>query len=344
MIVLLFTHAGVQAQPAPEPPPTAAAPDAPTREAWPIAASLVLGPLAHGAGHFVAGESSTALQLLAAEGIGVLAAGAGLGALALTGASEKTAAPLIGLTALGAGLLAASFLADVYGVVAPPGGFGQAVLRPAVQAEAGVFAVIDPVFAYDALAYVSGRAWLGRHSLLLEAHVAVDHDNQRLRGIYAYRLFERDAATYCDVELGAVHHRFAPEQFSMTFAEAAVSGRFGLEHFAPTLQGAFVEGTFGMALGAHRYFDVDTESDELLLLRVGFGFFIGDGGSWLLYYDHRHDGYAAGLKVPGIGSGVLGHAGMLLQYYVSQDWGVALRAETGSAHVLGVSLLFRRKQ
>ena len=130
----------------------------------------------------------------------------------------------------------------------------------------------------------------------------------------------------------------------MSFAEAAISGRLALERVAPTLQGAFVEGTFGTAFGAHRYFDVETESDNMLLLRVGFGFFIGDGGSWLLYYDHRHDGYAAGLKIPGIGSGVLGHAGMLLQYYVSQEWGFALRAESGSAHVLGASLLFRRKR
>jgi hypothetical protein len=342
MIVLLLAHARAHAQPAADAPPTAAAED--TRSAWPIAAALVLGPVAHGAGHFVAGERATALRLLAAEGIGLLAGAGGLGALALTGASEKTVTPLVGVTALGVGLFATSLLADVYGVVAPRGGFGQAVLRPALVAEAGVFGVIDPIFAYDALSYVSGRAWLGRHSLWLEAHVGIDHDNQRLRGVYSYRLCERDAATYCEIELGAVHHRFAPERFSMSFGEAAISGRLGLEHVAPTLQGAFVEGAIGMALGAHRYFDAETESDELLLLRVGFGFFIGDGGSWLVYYDHRHDGYAAGLKAPGLGSGVLGHPGMLLQYYVSQDWGFALRAETGSAHVLGVSLLFRRKR
>jgi len=82
----------------------------------------------------------------------------------------------------------------------------------------------------------------------------------------------------------------------------------------------------------------------MLLMRVAIGFFIGDGGSWTLYYDHRHDGYAAGLKMFGLGSGVLGHIGTAVQYFVSPDWGVAVRAETGSAHVLGASVLFRRKR
>ena len=314
------------------------------RGAWPIAASLVLGPVAHGAGHFAAGQTSTGLKLLAAEGIGVLATVAGLSGLAATGASEKTTAPLAGVAALGVGLFTASFLADVYGVVTPPGGFGQPVLRPALVAEAGVYGVIDPVFVYDALAHVNGRTFLGRHSLALEGFFGVDHSNQRLRGVYAYRFIEWDAATYVEAELGAVHHRYGPEGFSMTFAEAAVSGRLSLGRVAPTLQGAFVDGAFGLAFGGHRYFDLETESDSLLLMRVGFGLFIGDGGSWSLYYDHRHDGYTGGLKMSGLGSGVIGHIGTVLQYYLTPDWGFALRAETGSAHMIGASVLFRRKR
>lgn len=313
------------------------------RGAWPMAASLVLGPVVHGAGHFAAGQSSTGYRLLAAEGIGVLATVASLAALAVTGASEKTTAPLAGVAALGVGLFATSFLADVYGVVTPPGGYGQPVLRPALVLEAGVYGVIDPLFAYDSLAHVNGRTFLGKHSLALEGFFGVDHSNQRLRGIYAYRFIEYDAATYLEAELGALHHRYGPEGFSMTFAEAAVSGRLSLGRVAPTLQGAFVDGAFGLAFGGHRYFGLETESDSLLLMRVAFGFFIGDGGSWSLYYDHRHDGYTGGLKMSGLGSGVLGHIGTVLQYYLTSDWGLAVRAETGSAHMIGASLLFRRK-
>lgn len=310
--------------------------------AWPIAAAVVLGPAVHGAGHFVAGQAATGLRLLAAEGIGVLAAASGLAGLAATGASEKTTAPLAGLAAFGVGLFVASFMADVYGVVAPPGGFGHPVLRPALVAEAGIVGVIDPVFDYDALAHLAGRAFVDRHSLSLEGYAALDHNNQRARVLYAYRFIECDAATYLEAELGAVHHRYAPEQFSMTFAEAAISGRLSLAHLAPTLHGAFLDGAFGLAFGGHRYFDVETESDSMLLIRIGFGVFIGDGGSWRLYYDHRHDGYAAGLKMTGLGSGVLGHIGTSVQYFFSSHWGVGVHAETGSAHLLGASLLFRR--
>jgi len=327
---------------APQPLAANASPPVDARGGLPVAAALVLGPAVHGAGHFVAGQTATGWKLVAAEGLGVLATVAGLGALAATGASEKTTAPLAGLAAFGVGLFGTSFLADLYGVVTPPGGIGQPVLRPALLAEAGIQAVIDPVFDYNALAHVNGRTFLGRHSLALEGHFGVDHSNQRLRGIYAYRFIECDAATYIEAELGGVHHRYALEQFAMTFAEAAVSGRLSLGHVAPTLQGAFVDGAFGLAFGGHRYFDRLTESDSMLLIRIAFGLFIGDGGSWTLYYDHRHDGYAAGLKMFGLGSGVLGHVGTALQYFFSPQWGVAVRAETGSAHVLGASVLFRR--
>lgn len=324
--------------------PESSAEPAPAVRVWPMAAALVAGPIAHGAGHLVAGQTRTGLRLLAGEGLGLLGIAAGLAGLALTGASEKTALPLSGITALGAGLFASSLLADIYGVATPSEALGRAVYRPALVAEAGLLRVIDTLFAYDALAYLRGRTFVGRHSLTLQATLAMDHDNQRLRGMYAYRLAQLDAATYLDAELGAVHHRFAPERFSMTFAEASLSGRLGLAHIGPTLRGAFVEGAFGVGFGAHRYFDIETESDSLLLIRLGFGFFIGDGGSWTLYYDHRHDGYAGGMKLPGLASGVLGHVGSCLQYYLTPDWGLALRAESGSAHLLGLSVLYRRKR
>lgn len=322
----------------PEPPASAA------RRALSIASALVLGPVVHGMGHFTAGQPSAGLRLLAAEGIGLAAAAAGLGGLALTGASEKTVVVLAGVGAFGAGLFATSFLADVYGVVAPRGGFGSAELRPALVVDAGAVSVIDPLFDYDVLARVDTRAFFGRHSLLFEGDFGMDHDNQRLRGMYAYRFVEADVATYVEAELGAVHHRFAPEQFSMTFAEVAISGRLELGHISPTMAGAFVDGRFGLAFGGHRYFDVATESDGMLLMRMGFGFFIGDGGSWSLYYDHRHDGYTAGMKLPGLFSGTLGHVGTALQYYFSSQWGAGVHAETGSAHVIGLAVSYRRKQ
>lgn len=324
--------------PAGSPQPTAGS------RALPIAAAVVAGPIVHGVGHWVAGEDRTGLRLFAAEGVGVLATAAGLAGLALTGASEKTALPLSALVATGMGLFTTSLLADLYGVVVPAGGFGEFVLRPALVTEAGLIRVIDPVFDYDVLGYLGGRAYFGRHGLALQATFGLDHANQRLRGIYVHRLIEQDASTYLELEIGAVHHRFAPERFSMSFAEGSIGGRIGLNHVGPSLRGAFVEGAFGVAFGAHRYFDLETESDSMMLVRLGFGFVIGDGGAWTIYYDHRHDGYAAGMKAPGLGSGVLGHVGTELRYYFLPEWGASLYAQSGSAHLLGLSLLFRRKR
>jgi len=337
--------ASSDAAPAADPSATASSrPVDDARGALPLAAAVVVGPIVHGVGHLVAGHDRTGLRLLAAEGVGLLATAAGLTGLALTGASEKTALPLSAVIASGMGLFTTSLLADIYGVIAPPGGFGRFVQRPRLVIETGLMRVIDPVFDYDVFSYLGARAYFDRHAVSLQAHLGLDHSNQRLRGSYAYRVIERDASTYLEIELGALHHRYAPERFSMSFAEVSVGGRVGLQHVGGSLRGAFVEGGFGVAFGAHRYFELETESDSMMLARLGFGVVIGDGGSWTIYYDHRHDGYAAGLKMPGLGSGVLGHVGTALQYYFWPEWGASLRAESGSAHVLGVSLLYRRKR
>ena len=62
----------------------------------------------------------------------------------------------------------------------------------------------------------------------------------------------------------------------------------------------------------------------------------------MLYYDHRHDDFAAGLKVPGIPSGVAGHFGFLARAFVTEHWGMSVEAMAGSAYVLGASMLFRQ--
>jgi hypothetical protein len=64
-------------------------------------------------------------------------------------------------------------------------------------------------------------------------------------------------------------------------------------------------------------------------------------GEITLYYDHRHDDFAAGLKTPGLGSGVAGHFGAEAHLFVSNHWGVAAEAAVGSAYLTGLSILFR---
>ena len=62
----------------------------------------------------------------------------------------------------------------------------------------------------------------------------------------------------------------------------------------------------------------------------------------IAYYDHRRDDLAAGLKVPGIGAGYLGHVGLEAKAYFFESWGVLLDAQLGSAAIAGLSLLYRR--
>ncbi|MDH5671614.1 MAG: hypothetical protein OEZ06_05655 [Myxococcales bacterium] len=309
----------------------------------PTITAVVPGLLVHGTGHFVAGETRTGYRLLAAEGAGLGLMVAGIAGLAVTGASPKTIGPFIAVSALGGGLFGSSALADIYGVLAPEGGFGRPLLQPALELEVGPRYVRDPIFDYDAFSHVAATSWLGDVRVQLSGWLGLGHDNQRLRALGAYRLLRSGQGSYIDLELGASHHRFAPERFSTSFAEASVTGRLELSVLGRTLAGSFFDYGLGYALGANRQFDTSTESDEMMLARFGFGFFIGDGGDVTLYYDHRHDGFAAGLKVPGLGSGPLGHFGLHVRHFFSEDMGASLFAESGSAYVVGLSLLLRRR-
>jgi hypothetical protein len=82
-----------------------------------------------------------------------------------------------------------------------------------------------------------------------------------------------------------------------------------------------------------------------LLARFGYGIYLGWPGSArgeiALYYDHRHDDFAAGFKMPGLGSGVIGHFGVEGRLFVTRQWGVAAEAAVGSAYITGLSILFR---
>jgi hypothetical protein len=115
------------------------------------------------------------------------------------------------------------------------------------------------------------------------------------------------------------------------------------------LTGSFAEMSLGTALQAYSYevpHAPKADLGELLLARFAYGMYVGFPGARRgevsLYYDHRHDGYTAGLKIPGLGSGVAGHFGAEGRYYVSDNWGLAVEAAVGSAYVTGLSIVFRQ--
>ncbi|HMI88830.1 MAG TPA: hypothetical protein VK550_32345 [Polyangiaceae bacterium] len=320
------------------------------------AAAIFPGALVHGAGHLVMGESRTGLRLLALEGAGLGLLATGFVPIVLSGASRRLVGPGAALSVVGAGLFAVSFLADIYGLVAPEGGVGAPLrVAPTLQTAVGYRYVYDRAFSYRHFMVQEIDYRTGAWRLHPSAWFALDDTNSRLRGHVAYRLTgplpsgnapSRDGS-FLDLEAALTRHAFTGERFATTTGEVAVAGRLDMAHIGPSLRGSFAEMSVGWALQAYSYALRGTTADlgELLLARFGYGVYVGFPGSprgeIALYYDHRHDDFVAGLKLPGLGSGVIGHFGAEARFFLTSQWGVAAEAAVGSAYLTGISILFR---
>ncbi len=343
---------------APEPAKPSEARPGPARRAAAVAASVVPGFAAHGAGHYVLGDPRTGSRLLIMEGAGLGAAGVGGLSLFLTGASRYVVAPLALLTIAGAGLFTVSWLADIYGTAAGPEGTGiPLLLAPRLETELGYRYVYDPQFAYRNFAVYGFDLRYEALALEPSAWIGLDDGNARYRLLGGYRVFgarpapaapARDGSRL-DVQAAVTHHRYDSDGFNTFTVEVAVDGRIDLEHWARPLRGSFADVGAGAALQAYDYdvpgLELGTDVEQLLLARFGFGMYLGDpatrGGEVVFYYDHRHDDFAAGLKLTGLGSGIPGHFGIEARYYPVPDFGFLLEAQAGSAYVAGISLLYR---
>jgi hypothetical protein len=324
------------------------------------ATAVVPGIIVHGTGHYVAGQTTTGNRLLLAEGVGFgLVLGAG-SVIVATGASRYFTGPAAATVILGVGLFATSFFADVYGTLSPDPGAAarRASPPPWIETELGYRHVGDPLFDYEHFLFQRISAQSGPLRLTPSAWISTDWDNARYRIEGAYRILgatpTADARPVTNDHLeavaGLVQHRYVTEHFTRGSMELAVDARYDLGHIGPTLNGAFVEGGVGYAFGRIDYdipgVEVPADFDDLLLARLGFGaVFRGashPGSEARLYYDHRHDDYAAGLVSGGLGSGVPGHFGIEARWFFSDHVGASGMAEIGSAVVAGVSLLFRQ--
>lgn len=349
-----WAPSGVPAAPEPE------APDAEpsgSRRALATGAAIFPGALVHGAGHLALGKPQTGTRLLVAEGVGlVLLVSSGV-ALALTGANRWIAGPTAAVAIGGAGLLGGSWLADVYGSAVPESSRGQAPkLAPVLVSELGHRYVYDPQFRYRHFVYerVDLRFW--RLRLEPSAWFSLDDSNARYRFAGAYRFAgplpnrAADDGSFLDLELAATEHRFDSDGFRTLTGEALLGGRLDLVRADAALHGTFAELGLGWGLSAVDYdvpgLGLGTDHDQLLLARFAFGVYLGDphgrGGEARVYYDHRHDDFAAGMKLTGLGSGVAGHFGVDARFFFGENWGVAADAQVGSAYLMGASLLFRQ--
>ncbi len=314
------------------------------------------GVVAHGSGHYVEGDSDTAGKLLLAEGVGLgMVLGGGTG-LFLTGASRYTVAPLAALSMFGVGLFATSWFADVYGTAASD---QEAVWArgagapPFFESELGYRYVYTPTFAYRSFMFERFALWLHRTRFEPSAWISFGQGNARYRLELAERLYgaspglPRRLADFVELEVAATRHRYGPEYFTRSSIEASTRGRYDLAHVGPSLRGSFVEGSLGYAFGytSFDYAAAETTIDDLLLGTMGFGVLLrgpfASGSEAVIYYDHRHDDFAAGLTMGGLGSGVPGHFGLRTTLFVDERLGATMEAQIGSAAVLGASLVWR---
>ncbi|WP_104987051.1 hypothetical protein [Sorangium cellulosum] len=367
LLALLAAAAPAQADEGKDNPtsPASAAPVAPSaapptpqvspgRRALAAAGTVVPGLLVHGTGHFLLGERRTALRLLALEGAGAGLTIGGLGSAAVFGASRRVIAPIVLTTVTGAGLFGISLLADAYGVLAPEGGTGSPLTTlPSVETQLGVAYVYDPTFAYRTFLVPGMDLRLRSVRLSGSGWFALNDVNTRLRAEAAYRFLGPGApdspraadGSFLELEAAFTHHRYTSDEFSITTGEVSLSGRLDLAHIGPTLRGSFAEMGWGIGVEAYRYGRRPFEGNELLIPHFAFGMYLGHEGyprgETKFYYEHRHDGYAAGAKMPGLGSGVPGHLGLQTRLYASPRWGLLADVQAGSAYVGRLSLLAR---
>lgn len=321
------------------------------------ALAVVPGLAVHGSGHYALGHKKTALALLIGEGLGLALVLGGVTTLRASGNSRYLAGPALSATVLGAGLVVASFGADFYGTLATDGDAVDSLPRaPArFESELGYRYVADPHFSYGHFIVESLTLRQARFRFTPSAWFSTNSSNLRYRVEAAYRLLGLEPGEQgprddrVDIVLGGLHQRYLPEHFQRSGVEFLLDTRFDLAHLGDTLRGSFFDFALGYGIAKINYdlpgLSVPADSDDLLLARVGFGVTLrgraATGSEARLYYDHRHDDYAAGFVSSGRISGVFGKLGGDLRYFFTPRVGLLADAQFGSALVFGLSLLLR---
>jgi hypothetical protein len=332
-------------------------PRAPGGRAAAALIAVVPGALVHGAGSWWLRDNDAAEALLVSEGMGLGAFfGAGAG-IVLTGAARSVIGPLAAVTALGAGVFATTWLSDVYNVSVPRSSRGLArVERPAFASRVSVALWDSPQFGSHPVwrqgvsthqgpvrISVSGehapsaraQQWtLGAGYLLLQ-----DQPPSRTRPALA-------ATSFLELRVGGYRREQLDFDFRTHALEGSLSSRLDGKRLAADLSGIFWEFEAGYVW---RVTDLaafsERQTDSLLIARSAFGVYLGSvdraAGEVQLYYDHRHDGWTEGMLAEGLGSGVLGHAGLSGHFDVSKHWAVTADLEVGSAWLYGLGVRFR---
>jgi hypothetical protein len=256
-----------------------------------------------------------------------------------------------------------SLLTSLYATWAPRDGWGEASQRRALLESAlGYTYVDDPQFAFHHFLTTRLEARLGAEPALhlrLDTAYAPDQRNERYELLSGLRLLEQRPAmsrgatgaaerardgTYLEPQIGYVEQRFDDSGFVTRVLSLQLEARLDSARLLSDVRGAF----FQLGAGwAEQWFAFDLpgvsalNTSSLLLAHAGFGLYLPRASELELYYDHRHDGFAGGLKANGLGSGVAGHFGLRGECALSEAWSVRAEAQLGSAWVLGLSGVLR---
>jgi hypothetical protein len=213
--------------------------------------------------------------------------------------------------------------------------------------------VYDPTFSYRNFLVYGFEYRHDGFGLAPEMRVAAEDRNTRIRVEGTLDLWRphkkgaRPDGSYLVAVPALSWQHFFEEEFRVASAELTMRLRLDTVHLDPALRGAFVESHAGIGVNQFRYDPKGRDSDEngLLLAGFGVGMYYGDarraGGEVKLSFDQRHDDYAAGLKLPRVGSGVIGHFGLHALHYLDEDFGLYLNLMAGSALVADAGLVFR---
>ena len=123
------------------------------------------------------------------------------------------------------------------------------------------------------------------------------------------------------------------------------SGRLDLVNIGRTLEGSFSELSWGLGYQWYARDFGGTDTRTILLGGLSWGVYLGhDPNGWgeaKIFYNHRHDGYAGGLKNNGVGSGIPGSFGAALTKSVYKNWGMWTDVEYGSGLVFRLGAEYR---
>lgn len=324
---------------------------------WPTLAAVVPGVLFHGTGLWAAGAPETAWNLARIQGVGMVVSTLGIIAAYGTGASHRTIEAIYYPSLVGLTAFVMPWFADIYGSSVGGRDAGPRLTLPLVEARTGYAYIRDPIFDFTSFSYTEAELRIEPIRVRPSAWLAVDDDNQRLRLEVIGRLFgprasarpARSDGSFLDLETAFTYHNFGSDDFQTIVLEAQLAGRYDMRRFSPVLRGSFFE----LALGVGgQLFGYDVEGgaigedvDGLLLMRTAYGVYFGPSGDRYgeaeLYYNHRHDDFAAGLALGTNTDGLFGHVGAKGFYYLSDHWGAFADFRAGSAYVAMGGVAFR---